>query len=110
MNTYYTTRDFEFLRNRPVVLLDDLKAEIDKLQAKLERAALNESADVSREIEDGNKIVSLETALAAANERIAELQNRYEERQEQVLRYDAAVEILRRENEQLKSSMEGQKR
>ena len=65
MNTYYTTRDFEFLRNRPVVLESEALAEIEKLQAKLERAALSESADVSREIDYGNKIASLEPASGA---------------------------------------------
>ena len=40
MNTYYTTRDFEFLRNRPVVLESEALADIcirDKQIEELER-------------------------------------------------------------------------
>ena len=43
MNTYYTTRDFEFLRNRPVVLETDyarLLASHEKLVEALKRNLL----------------------------------------------------------------------
>ncbi len=38
MNTYYTTRDFEFLRNRPVVLESEALAEIAAVLAQRQPA------------------------------------------------------------------------